>query len=67
MSERERELTAEEAAAVQHYAAAHGRYWKAALREAWMSASEPGYLQALRNSHGPAWLVRYQLPKGGGA
>ena len=27
-----------------------------------MNASEPGTLQALRNSHGPSWLAGYKLP-----
>ena len=57
-----RELTADELRAVQAYAAKHGRTWKQQLRYAWMDASEPGYLQALRNSHGPAWLNTFRLP-----
>ena len=57
-----RPLTAEETAVVAKYAREHGRRWKADLREAWANASEPGILQALRNTLGPNWLVSYRLP-----
>lgn len=60
-----RPLTAEELAAVREYAARHGRYWKDAMRGDWYNASEPGYIQALRNSHGPGWLKTFTLPAGG--
>lgn len=55
-------LTPEQVLAVQQFAAKHGRTWKQALRDAWMAASEPGELQALRNSHGPTWLLNFKLP-----
>jgi hypothetical protein len=55
-------LTPEQVLAVQQFASAHGRTWKQALRDAWMAASEPGTLQALRNSHGPSWLISFKLP-----
>lgn len=58
-----RDLTADESAAVQAYAARMGRYWKYELSFAWIAASEPGILQALRNELGPAWLRAYKLPK----
>lgn len=58
-----RELTPEELQAVVSFAAYAGRTWKQQLRDAWMSASMPGYLHALRNSHGPAWLKRFKLPE----
>lgn len=57
----DRPLTQEEYTTVAQYAQQHGRTWKASLREAWMTASEPGILQALRNSHGPAWLNTFRL------
>lgn len=63
MSKRYRPLTSTETLTVKRYAATHGRLWKQSLRDAWMTASEAGILQALRNSHGPSWLVSYQLPK----
>lgn len=56
-----RPLTNEEHVAVQAYALEHGRNWKAALRDDWMNARTTGILQALRNSHGPSWLVNYSL------
>lgn len=58
------ELTAGEIAALQAYAAKHGRKWKASLLDDWMRAALTGELQALRNSHGPSWLTRYKLPAG---
>jgi plasmid stability protein len=56
-------LTDEELTALRAYAATHGRYWKAQLREAWMTASEPGILQALRNAahFGPGGLIAFRL------
>lgn len=41
------------------YIAAHGRAWKAALRDDWMYARVPGCIQALRNVSyfGPDGLV----------
>ena len=56
-----RPLTADELAAVRAYAAKHGRTWKSHLREAWMTASERGTMHALRNSHGPRWLITFRL------
>jgi len=55
-------LTADERAALDRYAAIYGRDWKAELRSAWASASEPGILQALRNSprFGPRGLALYR-------
>mgnify|MGYP005988872461 CR=1 FL=1 len=35
----------------------HGKGWRYALSNAWMRGSEPGSLQRLRNTHGPAWLA----------
>ena len=58
-----RPLTAEEHAAVCQYARENGRYWKARLRDDWMRARTTGIMQALRNSHGPSWLLTYLIPK----
>jgi hypothetical protein len=58
-----RPLTAEELAAVQAYAAEKGRTWKEALRTDWYYARRPGIMHALRNSHGPRWLLNFKLPK----
>lgn len=56
-------LTADEIIALTSYAAQNGRTWKAALREAWMTASEPGLLQQLRNASyfGPRGLKAFQV------
>jgi hypothetical protein len=54
-------LTNEEFDALANYAAKHGRYWKAKLRDAWMNASEPGILQHLRNTWGPAGLAAFKV------
>jgi hypothetical protein len=56
-----RDLTDEEFDALANYAAKHGRTWKMKLREAWMNASEPGTLQYLRNTWGPAGLAAFKV------
>lgn len=58
-----RSLTPKEHAALQAYALENGRRWKSKLNDDWMNARTTGILQALRNSHGPSWLVSYSLPK----
>lgn len=58
-----RPLTEREYAVIGTYALENGRYWKARLRDDWMTARTTGILQALRNSHGESWLVSYSLPK----
>lgn len=57
-------LTAKETAALVAYAKIHGRTWKQSLRDAWMTASEPGILQQLRNDtgFGPRGLIEFRLP-----
>jgi len=59
-------LTPELEAALQAYAARHGRRWKSILNNAWMGGppyDDGGLLCGLRNSHGPTWLQSYWLPK----
>ena len=59
-------LTEEEVNALQDYAARHGRSWKRILNNVWMGEAphdDGGILRRLRNTHGPAWLDRYRLPK----
>ena len=56
-----RPLTADEVAALTRYAAEKGRTWKSSLRHDWMTAALTGPLHALRNSHGPSWLVEVKL------
>ncbi|ESW92667.1 hypothetical protein NKL07_21905 [Mesorhizobium sp. C280B] len=60
------DLTPEELAAVQAYAAKHGRMWKSILRGAWLGQppyDDTGTLRNLRNTHGPSWLDGFKLPK----
>lgn len=56
-----RPLTEKEHAAIKAYARENGRSWKSRLRDDWMNARTTGILQALRNSHGPSWLVSFSL------
>ena len=58
------DLTQEQIAAIVAFAEYAGRSWKAQLSAAWERAAMPGILHGLRNSHGPAWLAEYRLPKG---
>lgn len=60
--------TAEQIEAMKRFAAAHGRCWKQELREAWMSGYYPqtglqenddAYLQQVRNTLGPGWLIKW--------
>lgn len=54
-------LRPDQDAALKDYAAAHGRTWKAKLRDDWVNARTTGALQELRNSHGPSWLKSFRL------
>ncbi|AUX79128.1 hypothetical protein [Sinorhizobium fredii] len=57
-------LTAEQQAALEAYAARHGRRWKSILSNAWMGGpqhDDGGLLRGLRNSHAPTWLQSYRL------
>ena len=63
-------LTAEQLKAIQEWAKVHGRTWKSKLRQAWMTGDYDGiekygntaaYLQQVRNTFGPSWLVRFIL------
>ncbi len=61
-------MTNEQIEAIQQWAKKNGRYWKAALRDAWMtgdygSFEQSAELQRIRNEYGPAWLVAFRLPK----
>jgi hypothetical protein len=59
------EPTSEQWEALKAFAAAHGRTWKATLRDAWYSGNYPytadenhgGLLQQVRNQFGPRWLM----------
>lgn len=54
-------LLLDQQAALQTYAAEHGRCWKENLLADWMNASAEPLLHRLRNSHGPTWLLRLKL------
>ncbi|APG86759.1 hypothetical protein [Sinorhizobium americanum] len=57
-------LTAEQQAALQAYAARHGRRWKSILNTARMGGpphDDGGLRRGLRNSHAPSWLQSYGL------
>ncbi|AQS65468.1 MULTISPECIES: hypothetical protein [Rhizobium/Agrobacterium group] len=59
-------LSGEQEAALQAYAARHGRRWKSILNNVWMGGApydDGGTLRGLRNTHGPSWLQYYRLPK----
>lgn len=59
-------MTQTQTDAIQQWARLHGRRWKSALRNAWMTGNYEGFeasneLQQLRNSLGPAWLIKFRL------
>ncbi len=53
-------ITPEQHQALRAFAQQHGRTWKSHLRRLWMKASAPPILHALRNTHGPRWLMKYR-------
>ena len=67
----DRKPTAEQIAALQRFAHAHGRKWKDILSMTyWYNAriyrdrqgNEWPELHGLRNDLGPAWLAKFELP-----
>lgn len=57
---------AEQVAALQAYAARHGRRWKRMLNNVWMGGApydDGGILHRRRNTHGPSWLHHFRLLK----
>lgn len=54
-------LTTEQHAELAKYADVYGRTWKQSLRDDWMSGRSSGTLHALRNTHGPTWLIGFKL------
>ena len=66
-----REPTRAQYIALRRFAAAKGRTWKQALRDAWMAGGYDattgeyinGPLQQLRNTLGPTWLTRFTFKK----
>lgn len=63
---------AEQLDALQKFANANGRSWKTELNTLWMNGAynnavlggaDPCYLQQVRNTLGPTWLMRFSLPK----
>ena len=73
-----RKPTAEQIAALQRFAKAHGRRWKDELSMTyWYNAriwrdyaaapehrNDGTVLHGIRNEFGPTWLMNYRLPKG---
>jgi hypothetical protein len=61
------ELTETQLAALRAYAARGGRYWKSRLIQAWLNGALRGddapALQEIRNTRGPAWLLKFKLPE----
>lgn len=58
----------EQIGALKAWSELHGRNWKAALRNAWMTGNYDGFdashlLQQVRNTFGPTWLVRFSFTK----
>lgn len=58
-------LSAGQVAALQEYAAKHGRNWKSKLLQDWDSARVPEgpVLRLVRNTIGPSGLMRLKLPR----
>lgn len=57
------DLTEEQAAALEAFAAQHGADWRRKLNDGWLRAAYPGPLQQVRNQFGPTWLAKvYKLP-----
>jgi hypothetical protein len=59
------DLTPEQRAALNKFAAQYGRNWKAKLREMWMDGRDAvredgGYLRQVRNQQGPGFLNTYR-------
>lgn len=54
-------LDAEQREALREFAAEYGERWKAELGTLWMRGAARPTLHALRNSHGPEWLSRFEL------
>ena len=60
--------TPEQLAALEAFAARHGRTWKDKLATMWWTGrdtNEPDghLLRQVRNRLGPSWLVKFRLPK----
>ena len=56
-------LTPSQLDALRQWRDEHGdENWKRKLTLAWVRASAPAPLHALRNSHGPSWLHSFTLP-----
>lgn len=58
--------------ALRAYRKVHGRYWKSRLNLDWLNGRYSGIdngsdvaavLQGLRNTHGPAWLLDFKMPR----
>lgn len=62
-------LDADQLAALKTFADANGRTWKDKLRTAWSNGryrdyngtDNYGYLQQVRNTFGPGWLIKFSF------
>lgn len=60
-------LKPEQLEAIRAFARIEGRNWKGVLRQSWMTGDYgthgniSNWLQQIRNSFGPSWLVRFKL------
>jgi hypothetical protein len=59
------ELNTEQTVALEEWARLHGRNYKSALRQAWMTGDYAGFeksnfLQQIRNTFGPSWLESFR-------
>lgn len=65
MSSKLRALTLEEHKAIREFGNTYGRIWKQAVRDLWERAiattDTETLVYALRNSHGPRWLIRFKM------
>lgn len=55
-------LMREQLFALREYAKEHGPGWKDRLSKDWLNPTGHPLLFLLRNSHGPVWLAKFELP-----
>lgn len=54
------EPTPQQLDALYRFRAANGGYWKAKLRDLWLTERCPPLLQQVRNQLGPQWLSKWR-------
>lgn len=68
MAEQPKELSAEQQAAIDAFAAKYGANWKHKLQIAWLAGTDTAQpnghlLRQVRNQFGPSWLSKYKESK----